>query len=165
MNFFFLAWTVPCFEVNCNYLALYITCLESYKPPRSPWFIWDQGLKVTAVSSPASIREINLPRDVSLGRSESQGWILLLVTQSYKNCKKGRKNKAGLDWRASSLLLWDWNRAFGTFEQNVYALCRKAEPCPSAGYARHWSKLVKLIAITKLCLGKSTEHPLVALPL
>lgn len=42
----------------------------------------DRGLKVTAVTSPASIRKINLPRDASMERSESQGWILLLVTQS-----------------------------------------------------------------------------------
>lgn len=89
---------------------------------------------------------------MSLGRSESQGWILLLVTRRYKNCKKGRKNKAGLDWRASNLLLWDWTRTFGTFEQNIYALCSKAEPCPSAGSAMHWGKLVKLIAI--IVLGK-----------
>lgn len=55
----------------------------------------DQGLKVTAVTSPASIRKINLPRDASMERSESQGWILLLVTRSKQNCTKVRKSKSG----------------------------------------------------------------------
>lgn len=105
----------------------------------------DRGLKVTAVTSPASIRKINLPQDASMGRSESQGWILLLVTQHQQNCMKMRKSKAGLVSIKPPATGPDGSKAienqlFGTFQQNIYAPCSKAEPCSCAGSARHQGK-------------------------
>lgn len=108
----------------------------------------DQGLKVTAVTSPASIRKINLPRDAAMGRSEAQGWILLPLTRRQQNGAKTRKSKprlvsikppaVGPD-RSKAV---EKNQLFGTFQQNIYAPRSEAEPCSGAGSARHGGKSI-----------------------
>jgi len=107
----------------------------------------DQGLKVTAVTSPASIKKINLPQDASMGRSESQSWILLVATWHQQNCTKMRKSKAGLVSIKPPAVGPDGSKAVKYSSEmsqraDFHAPCSKAEPCSSAGSARHRGKSI-----------------------